>query len=385
MTTPTTNLAASDIQTEFGGSNPIGLNEYYAGGSYVPSGTKNYVNVTVPSNSTISYDNLRGATAINYGSATANGYATDIALNEGQNVTFAWIPINVPNGTTVYWRLEAVTGNFNSSDISGGIITGSFTTDGSPSYSGTFTIANDATYDGSGVPTTEVFKMSVYKQSNYTEYLLSSPNVTIYDTSYPVPTISFTSPAEASSHLAHTAVTFNVSVGGTWTSTTWTPSTWGSPATGYYTGVSQYWYGGWNTSSSEYMAVYATNANGNSSTVTRNVTITLQPTSYLSLTNWSRVGGDSYGSTVTVSMVVTMGAAVPYDRRVYLRFWTGSAWAPTDWSLYVDLPANQASGTLSKVSTNAITYINGPFYVYYNVYGITDAYYIDTGLSNFWI
>lgn len=32
-------ISLSDIQTEFGGSNPIGLNEYYAGGAYVPSGT----------------------------------------------------------------------------------------------------------------------------------------------------------------------------------------------------------------------------------------------------------------------------------------------------------------------------------------------------------
>ena len=31
-------LSLSDIQTEFGGSNPISLSEYYAGGSNVPSG-----------------------------------------------------------------------------------------------------------------------------------------------------------------------------------------------------------------------------------------------------------------------------------------------------------------------------------------------------------
>lgn len=30
-------ISFSDIQTEFGGSNPIGINEYYKGGSYVPS------------------------------------------------------------------------------------------------------------------------------------------------------------------------------------------------------------------------------------------------------------------------------------------------------------------------------------------------------------
>ena len=31
-------LKLSEIQTEFGGSNPIQMSEYYRGGSYVPSG-----------------------------------------------------------------------------------------------------------------------------------------------------------------------------------------------------------------------------------------------------------------------------------------------------------------------------------------------------------
>ena len=40
MALPSTGeLALTDIQTEFGGSNPIGLSEYYAGGLYVASGT----------------------------------------------------------------------------------------------------------------------------------------------------------------------------------------------------------------------------------------------------------------------------------------------------------------------------------------------------------
>jgi len=40
MTTPTTSLTFSSIQTEFGGANPISISEYYrgAGGGYVPAG-----------------------------------------------------------------------------------------------------------------------------------------------------------------------------------------------------------------------------------------------------------------------------------------------------------------------------------------------------------
>jgi hypothetical protein len=37
MTIPTTNVTLTDIQTEFGGTAPINLSEYYAGGPYVPN------------------------------------------------------------------------------------------------------------------------------------------------------------------------------------------------------------------------------------------------------------------------------------------------------------------------------------------------------------
>ena len=58
MTTPSGAISFSDVQTEFGGSNPISLSEYYRGGSNVPSvgaGTSG-----IPTSSTISADNLRG-------------------------------------------------------------------------------------------------------------------------------------------------------------------------------------------------------------------------------------------------------------------------------------------------------------------------------------
>ena len=37
MVVPSTNVGFSSIQTEFGGSNPISLSEYYSGGPLVPS------------------------------------------------------------------------------------------------------------------------------------------------------------------------------------------------------------------------------------------------------------------------------------------------------------------------------------------------------------
>lgn len=52
-------LSLSDIQGEFGGSNPIGLNEYYAGGGLVPTGTSGTYGA-VPSSGTISVRNFYG-------------------------------------------------------------------------------------------------------------------------------------------------------------------------------------------------------------------------------------------------------------------------------------------------------------------------------------
>jgi mucin-19 len=57
-------IKLEDIQTEFGGSHPTGLFEYYAGGAYVPTGVIGYpggVATPVPSSGTISVENFQGA------------------------------------------------------------------------------------------------------------------------------------------------------------------------------------------------------------------------------------------------------------------------------------------------------------------------------------
>jgi len=52
-------LALTDIQTEFGGANPIGMNEYYAGGGLVPAGTSGTYGA-VPSSGALSVQNFYG-------------------------------------------------------------------------------------------------------------------------------------------------------------------------------------------------------------------------------------------------------------------------------------------------------------------------------------
>jgi hypothetical protein len=50
-------LAFTNIQTEFGGTNPIGLNEYYRGGPFVPVSS---TTTTIPSSGTIAANNFYG-------------------------------------------------------------------------------------------------------------------------------------------------------------------------------------------------------------------------------------------------------------------------------------------------------------------------------------
>lgn len=63
MSVPTTNVGLDSIQTEFGGTNPISLNEYYAGGANVPSGTQSPVDPSpVPTSGAITFGEFRGCT-----------------------------------------------------------------------------------------------------------------------------------------------------------------------------------------------------------------------------------------------------------------------------------------------------------------------------------
>ena len=60
-------ISLSTIQTEFGGANPISLNEYYAGGAYVAAGTTGTYGA-VPSSGQISVQNFYGTSAVVVGS-----------------------------------------------------------------------------------------------------------------------------------------------------------------------------------------------------------------------------------------------------------------------------------------------------------------------------
>jgi hypothetical protein len=60
MAVPSSNIDFSDLQTEFGGSSPISLTEYYRGGSYVPN---TVTNAAVPTSGVISLSQFAGTSA----------------------------------------------------------------------------------------------------------------------------------------------------------------------------------------------------------------------------------------------------------------------------------------------------------------------------------
>jgi hypothetical protein len=75
-------ISLNDVQTEFGGGNPISINEYYAGGASVPSGTSG-TNGAVPTSGQISLSSFYGTgitvsitdlTISDMGSGTQYGY-----------------------------------------------------------------------------------------------------------------------------------------------------------------------------------------------------------------------------------------------------------------------------------------------------------------------
>jgi hypothetical protein len=76
-------LSFLDIQNEFGGSNPIGLNEYYAGGGRVPASASG-INGSVPSSGALGLDKFFGTVNFTPGSATYTSSGT----------------FTVPSGTT---------------------------------------------------------------------------------------------------------------------------------------------------------------------------------------------------------------------------------------------------------------------------------------------
>ena len=127
---PTTNVNWGSLQTVFGGSNPISISEYYAGGAYVPSGEQSPVDPSpVPSTGAIRIGEFRGC--IN------NPVVQNISVRSAMS--------NYPTGTTTCQITFLSDGTISNTGSGGGAIhTGTGNTywvtpnGGSNNYSSTY-------------------------------------------------------------------------------------------------------------------------------------------------------------------------------------------------------------------------------------------------------
>ena len=109
-------ITFADIQAEFGGSNPIGLGEYYAGGAYVPPYTYGFGAFPIASSGPINVADFYGTTK--NPSITLPGLTMLIqATTASPSVAYAEFNIN-PNG-----KAYSVTSQFNSNNTTSTEIT----------------------------------------------------------------------------------------------------------------------------------------------------------------------------------------------------------------------------------------------------------------------
>jgi len=122
MTLPTAPLSFSQIQTEFGGSNPVSLSEYYRGGAYVGSGTSSGYG-TIPTSGAITVGVFRGtqkATAafspnvlihVAAGNFNASGAVNaSVVFNSNGTVTLSATPITDDASGPTNWASPTTTG-----------------------------------------------------------------------------------------------------------------------------------------------------------------------------------------------------------------------------------------------------------------------------------
>lgn len=131
MALPSTGeLALTDIQTEFGGSNPASLSEYYAGGLYVPSGTTGDGGA-IPTTGEITIGDFYGSQA---GITVTVTEGTDNIINAAGSINNAkiygfylrnYLP-NSANSTFVNNAYTATTGSRSPLSIPGATIVGLF-------------------------------------------------------------------------------------------------------------------------------------------------------------------------------------------------------------------------------------------------------------------
>lgn len=179
-------ISLDDIKVEFSGVRPVDFSKYYKGlsGGYVPAGTQ----ASIPTSGSISLFAFYGAQASIFGTLTPQVSSVNNAnVAEGQTVTFTLSGgSNITNGTYA-WKIFGT--GLDTTDISGGALTGTFTiTSNAGSFTRTFN--NDYTPE-----TGETIYASIYQttDTSYTTPLSTSATINVNDgTTYSIYSISTT-------------------------------------------------------------------------------------------------------------------------------------------------------------------------------------------------
>lgn len=106
----------SEIQTEFGGANPIAVSEYYAGGANVPSSTSG-VNGAVPTSGTISISKFYGTSDVAFSPDGGTTAGAPLALEDFGTFT-ASETITCTQSAT--WTWSRSSGSFGTANVSSG-------------------------------------------------------------------------------------------------------------------------------------------------------------------------------------------------------------------------------------------------------------------------
>lgn len=106
----------SEIQTEFGGSNPISLSEYYAGGAYVPGGASG-TNGAVPSSGSVAMSKFYGTVKTAFTPAGGASSGSPQALSDLGTLSAS---ITISCTTTATWTWSRSGDTDGSATISSG-------------------------------------------------------------------------------------------------------------------------------------------------------------------------------------------------------------------------------------------------------------------------
>lgn len=107
--------------------------------------------------------------------------ASTTSVNEGSSVVFTITTTNVPDGTTLYWTTNTISGTVNTSDFNDSVVNGFFSITNN-SGTVTRTLSNDTTTEGS-----ESFQLQIRTESISGPIVATSQTVTINDTSITQP------------------------------------------------------------------------------------------------------------------------------------------------------------------------------------------------------